>query len=474
MITKFIHKYLQQHPLLGKDDRLIVAVSGGKDSLALLYSLNQIREAFEFQLHVATLDHGLRGQTGAEDAEFVVRIAQEWDLPYTRGKVDVLTIAQAQKLSIETASRNARYDFLAEVAKNVGAKCVAVAHHADDQAETVLMHLLRGSGLQGLRGMQIESPMPNHPELRLIRPLLAVTRAQIEAYCGEHNLPAREDITNQDTHYFRNQLRLEILPYLAQLNPQISSSLNRLADSVQIDLDFIETAFDEKIRPLMQQIDGRIMLERMQFTELHPALQRRFIMEALTRLNPQSTYTHEQVVQAVKCAIDGQVGAIAQFPMGLHLRVDYQTIVIEHADMPKVFPDDECYLPKGMTLDLALPSTTQFEDVHGKYWQCVVSNSSENDHCTAQFSIPDSSNIKLRTRQSGDRFKPMGMDGRSKKLKDWMIDRKIPQHLRDHIPLIEINGQISAILIGNRMFIGEDYKVSKKLRRSICFSILLS
>lgn len=473
MITKLVQKYLQRHPLLGKNNTLIVAVSGGKDSLTLLHSLNQVKELFEFGLHVVTLDHGLRGEAGEEDAEFVVQTAKQWDLPCTRGKVNVHTIAHAQKLSIETAARNARYDFLAEVAHKVGAKCVAVAHHADDQAETVLMHLLRGSGLQGLRGMQFDTSMPNHPELCLIRPLLNVTRAQIDAYCEQHKLEVREDYTNQDVKFFRNQVRLEVLPYLGTINPQFNTALNRLAESVQVDLDFIEVMFDERVRPYIQQGEGRTMIDRAHFNELHSALQRRFVMLALTELNPQATYSNEQVIQAVERAMTGRVGTISQFPMGLRLRVDYQSVVIEKSGIPIPLPSNGCYLLKGTEIDLANPSTIQFLDAQGDSWQCVVTQSSENDNCIAQLSIPDSSKIKLRTRKAGDRFKPLGLAG-SKKLKDWMIDKKIPQHLRDNIPLLVVNGEISLILIGDQQFIGEDYKSSKKSMHNVCFLIQLS
>src|SRR5262249_43267249 len=148
-----------------------------------------------------------RGQAGAEDAKFVVEMANSWGVPVTMGQIDVAKLAQEQRTGIEAAARLARYQFLAKVAHEVSALRIAVAHHADDQAETVLMHLIRGSGIRGLSGMAWSAPVPDHPDLTLIRPSLAVTRAQIEAYCAENSLIPRQDATNTDISLLRNRLR---------------------------------------------------------------------------------------------------------------------------------------------------------------------------------------------------------------------------------------------------------------------------
>ncbi|MFN8447334.1 MAG: tRNA lysidine(34) synthetase TilS [Anaerolineae bacterium] len=209
--TSVLHT-LREHDLLPADALLIVGVSGGTDSLALLHILRRLG----VRLHVATLDHGLRGAAGAADARFVVETAEAWGLPVTAGRADVRVLAKAQRLSIEAAARAARYDFLSSVAHEAGTQRIAVAHNADDQVETVLLHLLRGSGVGGLAGMAYAAPLPGHPDLMLIRPLLDVPRAALDAYCREHGLQPRHDASNADARYRRNRLRLDLDPEAAR------------------------------------------------------------------------------------------------------------------------------------------------------------------------------------------------------------------------------------------------------------------
>ena len=177
VLTKNIQRIIRQHQLIVHAKPLVVAASGGADSLALCHLLYHAG----YDLHIATLDHGLRGDTGQVDADFMCWMARQWGVPCTMGQVDVPALARKQKTGIEATARKTRYDFLADVARQIGTSTIATAHHADDQAETVLMHILRGSGLQGLRGMAFRAPVPGHTDLTLVRPLLAVTRAEIEA-----------------------------------------------------------------------------------------------------------------------------------------------------------------------------------------------------------------------------------------------------------------------------------------------------
>ncbi len=225
-------------PFLPPSVPLLIGVSGGPDSLALLHVLKSIFSAD--QLVVAHLHHGWREEAGA-DAQFVTDTAVTWHIPCHIEKIDVAALAHAASLSLEEAGRKARYDFFARLAEETGAKVVAVGHHADDQAETVLMHLLRGSGLAGLRGMRPVSPLPGMPELKLIRPFLAASRAEIEQYCRENHLQPISDSTNQDTTFFRNRLRHELLPLLRTYNPQIDSHLQQMAAIIEADYDLLDT-----------------------------------------------------------------------------------------------------------------------------------------------------------------------------------------------------------------------------------------
>ena len=188
MISETVLAAIQQSGALSLTDSLIVAVSGGCDSVALLHILCAIQGRLGVRLHVASVDHGLRGARGQADVAFVRDLAAHLQLPFSAGRVDVPQLARDWGIGIEAAARRARYDFLARLADEQSSRCVAAGHHANDQAETILMHIIRGSGARGLSGMSTLSAMPYHPQIMLLRPLLALARDELEAYCAAHNL----------------------------------------------------------------------------------------------------------------------------------------------------------------------------------------------------------------------------------------------------------------------------------------------
>jgi tRNA(Ile)-lysidine synthase len=454
-LTDTLRRTLQQHGLVPLNGTLVVGVSGGADSLALLHILHSLRELLGCELHAATLDHGLRGEAGAADARFVVETCAAWGIAVTAGYTDVHAVAAENKLGIEAAARLARYDFLARVAQDTNAAYVAVAHHADDQAETVLMHLLRGSGLQGLGGMSVRAALPNHPDVTLIRPLLNVTRAQIEAYCQEHSLVTREDATNADVTYARNRLRHEILPHLETINPQVPRVLAQLGDIAAVDNDYLETRLQQTvIAPHVSIANGRVHIPRDVFAKLHPALQRRCVGWAAAQLRETDAdeVGYVNLVAAVDVALHGAQGARALLPGGLQLRVDYGVLVVERTDnrlatnIPLLSEDAE--------MAVLVPGDTPFSSgwtLTASLWPLETT--------LARLAIPEGSAVVLRTRREGDRFKPLGLAGHTRKVGRWMIDHKIPRMWRDRIPLLMVNGEIAAILTGEQWPIGETFAV---------------
>lgn len=425
-----LHKHIMPH------SRLVVGVSGGADSLALLHILHNLPPESAFALHVATLDHGLRGDAGAADMQFVVAICRAWGIPVTARRLN----PDALPGGTEAAARAARYDFLAEVAHQTGAQHVAVAHHAGDQAETVLMRLLRGSGLHGLGGMAPAAPLPGHPHLTLIRPLLHATRARIDAYCREHDLHPRHDHTNQQTHLLRNRVRLEVLPWLRQINPQVDDALVRLAASARLDQDYIRQQLDHATQGHITHEAQRITLNQTVFRGLHPALRHHFILWAAGQLGGQDM-TFEHVEQAAALAMRGTTGKQMPLPGGLRLRLSYDALVIEQQGAALPLPEMPL-LPPGTTIPVQVPGITPLP---GGRWQLHVS-----DTATAgafPLSIHEGQTMILRTRRPGDRFAPRGMDGHTQKLKDWFINHKVPQPLRDHIPLLALDGEIVALMV---------------------------
>jgi len=269
---------------MGEAVGVVLAVSGGADSMCLADAVLAVASRLALRPLIAHLDHGLRGEASAADAEFVRAFAAAHQAPFVLGHADVRALGREHKQSIEVAAREARYRFLARTAQDHGARLVSLAHHADDQAETVLLRLIRGAGLKGLCGMRVHAPLPTAPHLIAVRPLLRISRADIEQYCRERQLQPRHDATNDQLHYARNRVRHELLPFLERYNPNIRATLVRLADTVASDLEIVEQATREAFERTAQPADAAIVVDRRAWRALSRGLQRATLREAVRRL----------------------------------------------------------------------------------------------------------------------------------------------------------------------------------------------
>jgi tRNA(Ile)-lysidine synthase len=438
---------------------VVAGVSGGPDSVALLHILHQLAESLRLRLLVAHLNHGARGDEASVDAEFVRSYATRLGWPCRIETIDVPALAEKQKLAFEEAARRARYAFLCRVAVEVGATHIAVGHHADDQAETVLMHLLRGAGPAGLRGMLPLTRMQDYQllpfngkpesELVLIRPLLEISRGEIEAYCREHALETRFDRSNLDTTYFRNRLRHEVLPYLAQLNPQISRRLCHLAEVVRADYQLLEELVDVACDATqVASYPDAIVYNLKQWREQPISIQRALIRCAAYQLRSQLRevdFVH--VEQAVEIARKGHTGAIAVLPAHLKLTVGYTTLTID-ADDALHLPAERPWLEPGEEIDITIPGITTLHDgwqLHtqvAKHWN--TTSIAENPNPLAAWIDGDAlGNMpRLRIRRLGDRFQPQGLKGAEIRLSEFLTNAKLPRPWRDYLPLLTAGERI--------------------------------
>lgn len=446
MTLKTVLRIIEHYKLLPTNQTLIIGVSGGTDSLALLHIVVQLRAELDMNIHIATLNHGIRGQDSESDVQFVKHIAEQWNISYTIGSVNAPQLAKNENIGIEDAARQLRYQFLADVAQQHDTTYVAVAHHADDQAETILMHIIRGSGLKGLRGMGFSVPMPKHSHITLIRPLLLVTRRELEQYCFENQLTPRHDATNDDIDYQRNFIRHEILPRLRQINPNVVASLSRLGSIARVENDFVTSQFETLVMPFVKQDRQRWIIKLDVFRALHDALKRRFLLEAFEQLNLSAVALEaDQVNRAVQW-VGGQarVGTGLDLGQGIRLRTGYEELYVEHKAYPIDYADYRL-IPKDTKIALSTPSHLILKEL-----QIIVSlDASLENELFLHIALPQDLSLGLRTRQKGERFRPQGMRGQSKKVKKWMIDCKIPRQLRDQIPLLTADDQIIAICVGN-------------------------
>lgn len=460
-------------PYLPPDVRLVVGVSGGPDSLALLYILKHLVGAS--RLVVAHLNHGLRPEADAEMG-FVAATAVAWGLPIVLQKISVTELTKTHGWSLEEAGRHARYQFLAEVAEEEGAQYVAVGHHADDQAETVLMHFIRGSGLAGLRGMATSSPLPGRPEMTLLRPLLTTPRLDIEAYCAAHQLQPLRDQSNDDTTFYRNKLRHELLPLLAAYNPQIKSHLQQLAAITTADYEVLESQFNLFWNSIfVEEGVGWLALTRGRWLELPLSYRRLALRRAILALRPSLTDIGFRPIELARELVErGVTGSQMDLPGDLTLSLEYQRILIfeENAVWPPVLaPQIPPQPANGAPLTLTIPGQLALgngwvltADLYGGDTAVIIQN---NNPWVVYADVGETAQLQVRGRFPGERWQPLGMHGRSTTVKESMIDRKIAQELRANWPIVANNDHL-IWLVGHHL--DERARVSPTTRRIVCLS----
>jgi tRNA(Ile)-lysidine synthase len=463
MLYSQVEYILQQIFPSGLTKPLIIGVSGGPDSSCLLDILNRLG----YPLIIAHLNHGLRVEADAE-ADLVGQVGKNLGIKVILGKEDVPAFAQQNKLSIEEAARVLRYRFLFTQAIQIGAQAVAVAHSADDQVETMMMHLLRGTGLSGLKGMSIVA-LPNSwsEDIALIRPLLSSWRQEIVQYCQDRDLHPIQDKSNQDTSYYRNRLRHELIPYLESYNPQVRKALWRTAQTLAADEEMLEEAVGKVWGECV--VDEGPGYAAFRYTVLvgqSKGMQRRLFRQGLNRVKPGlRDVDYETVERAVGFIANPARTAYISLSGGCYLLLEGDRLWL--AGWDAYLPGFEWpQLPGGAAISLDVPG--EIELPHG--WSLKAdlvcrsdlprSFSTNTDAFTAWLSFE---RLKLplliRARRPGDRFQPLGMLDRKVKLSDLMINAKLPRRARSAWPLVYSDETIVWVpghAISNAVRIDED------------------
>ena len=468
MFLSVIEKTAQVKCLLDPNRPILVGVSGGADSLALMDSLHRLG----YPMAVAHLDHALRPES-AEDAEFVRQKAAELGVPFVSTRTSVREVAEAEKLSLEEAARNVRYRFLFEQARLSNAQAVAVAHHADDQVETVLMHFLRGAALSGLSGMPYRRVMSIwDAEIPLVRPLLDVWREDIEAYLREVGWQPREDLSNADTTYFRNHLRHELIPQLVQVNPQFKDVVLRMANVLGEEdrflMELAESAWDSCH---LEAGDGRVILDLAGFVGLEKALQRRVLRRAVSLLRPDlRDIGFEAVERGLAFAADPSESRQMDLAARLNLVALEDRLVVKDwsAALPEDGqpllhePDFQAQLMPGESVTLAngwALSLTNREIDPDRDSEALQSLPPNEAWLDAEVAVLP---LTVRAKRAGEHWQPLGLAGHSQKLSDFFTNEKIPRHLRSRWPLVCTQWG-TAWVVGLRP--AEPFKVSATTRR---------
>lgn len=419
-----------EHSLFSPGDTVVVAVSGGADSVALLDILASL-SGLRLSLVVAHLNHALRGVESDEDERFVADFAASRGLAFACERVDVRALSLSKRLSLEDAGRRARYEFFDRVMERYGARAVALAHHADDQAETFLLRLLRGSGVTGL------SSMSPRRDGRFVRPLLALSRAEIEAYLHTRGLRFRVDSSNADTAFLRNRIRHELIPHLAQFNPEISRRLAVTADLLAADEEVLEAAAYEAMKRTVRErsAEGVVLDVRALLLEQRGVRYRLYRRAVAIVQGTTLGLSYKHVLQIDDLVRSSKPNVCIRVPGGVAVVRAYGRITFSVGIAEVGWEDDiivegpGCYsLPGGGVLVVGVaPPSADFVTLPPERARFDL------DRVPFPWVV--------RGVRPGDRIRPLGMAG-SKKVKDVFIDDKVPLERRRLIPLVFCNGEL--------------------------------
>ncbi|OOM82044.1 tRNA(Ile)-lysidine synthase [Clostridium puniceum] len=447
--------YIKDNKLIKSGDKILVALSGGPDSVCLLNILFELKEELNINIGAAHINHLLRGEDSFKDEEYVIKICDEMSIPCFVIRVDINNYSKEHKLSSELAGRQVRYDFFEEIIEKEDFNKIATAHNANDQAETILFRLMRGTGLEGLGG--IKACRDN----KMIRPILCLSRQEVEEYIQLKNLKPRIDKTNFEKIYNRNKIRLDILPYMKEnFNEDIIQTLNRMSLLLEKDNEFLEKLALKAYKKYCIEYDDYFIIKEEIFKQ-EESIINRVLRHAVTRYS-KSNYDFEMKhINEIFSLSQKNSGKLIDLPNGIYAENIYGDIYIKNKSNKYNGNNkkEEILFSKDNTnnkivsfdkfiIEFSIINNYQREDI------------SLNQGNLIQYFDFDkiNDNILIRKRINGDKIIPLGMSG-NKKLKDIFIDMKIPKEERDSVPILCIDEKI-AWIVGIRT--SEEYKVTNQ------------
>ncbi len=476
-LALLIYQKILEQKLILPGETIVCAVSGGADSIAMLHLLNELQDKLKIKLMVAHFDHQLRANS-ALDAQFVKKVAQKLSLPFVLESKNVKNFSKQNKLSIEEAARNLRYDFFERVALQWQANKVCVAHTKEDQAETILMRLLRGTGTGGLGGMREKRALG---QVTLIRPLLSVEKTDLKKYLKHTHILWREDASNKDLAFTRNRIRKVLIPLLKkEFNPSITEELCRLSEILKADESYFETQTNKLFQKMVVETEEGFRVSKNLFLKLELSLQRYLVRKIFNALMDGSTLSFENTERVLSLIQRSQLGRKIILPGGVQFLIEHDGIkaIKKKTSLKKIHT--LLKIPSQKTLSLPmLDVQISLEWVQKPFnfrkksqtlrKSLLFIDQGQSVTWTEYFSADKMDNeILIRSRKEMDRYHPMGLNG-FKKVKELLIDEKIPLSWRDRIPLFVSEGKI--FWVGGYR-ISEDFKVTENTKKVL--KIILS
>lgn len=423
-----VRRYIERSGLLQKGDKILIACSGGADSVVLTEVLRLLAPVFDWKIVVCHINHNIRGREAQEDALWVANFCRMRGLDCVVEEVNVPKFVSEKGYSTEEAARILRYQALNKVLTENGLSVIAVAHNMEDNAETVLMNVLRGTGLDGMTG--IKAKIGN-----IIRPFLEVRRVDIERFCRKNKISYRTDSTNKNKKYLRNKVRMELLPQLTRYNPEIVPALCRMSSLMEKDADFLGSLAKKTYRKIAMEKEDSVALSLIELKDMGEALVSRiFIIAMKTVLKdaPKVYIEYKHVEKLIALLKENKTGFYIELPGRLKVKKEYEEIVftLKNAGDKEKADFGEYLLP--------VPGRVTLPD--GTMVRASVFRGSKPPVRGSKIAVFPMSDVygplRIRTRIAGDVFAPLGMNGQKKKLKEFFIDTKIPHDIRDDIPLV--------------------------------------
>lgn len=461
-----------ENKLIESGDRVVVGVSGGPDSISLLHALMGLREKLKFDIFCVHINHMIRGLESDLDEEYVKEFCEKYEISISVYKFDIPQLAKEKKLSTEETARICRYEAFESERIKQNANKIAIAHNKNDQVETLLMRLMRGTSPSGLACMK-----PIRDNI-FIRPLLGISRNEIEDYCAKNNLNPRMDQSNSEPIFTRNKIRLELIPYLEQnYNENLTDSLYRLSKIAGEDKSYFAMVVENfitnhvKFSPISEQTAKAEPLEKInkaefsieEFNQEHPAIRKKILLRLAEEIYKAEDISYVNLESALKFLEEGKTSKKFEFPNGIIIEISYNKGIIKSKiskqNLEKENKDSE---KENAKVGYEAPRV-------GKLQETIIRPDKirdlKNDDYIKYFDydkiLKENLKLVLRNRRAGDFIKPLGMNG-TKTIKEIFIDEKIPRDEREEVMVVCLGSKVIWI-IGSK--INEDFKVTKDTKQ---------
>lgn len=447
MIVDRVRSTINKYNLLQKGDKIVLGLSGGPDSVCLLHVLKQLEEEYDISIYAAHLNHQIRGIEAQKDVMYISQLCDSLGIKFFVKSINVPEYCKKNGLSIEEGARKLRYEMFYEIKQKTKSNKIAIGHNLNDQAETILMRMMRGTGLQGLKGIEYKR------DETIIRPILDIERSSIESYCEEYNLNPRIDSTNLENIYTRNKIRLDLIPYMQEnFNTNVIESICRMGNNLKLDNDYIEEEGNKKFKEvskLNNNASVEIILDK--YIDLHKAIKSRIIRNSIKYILGDTNFVDQKHIEDVfDLENEDKINKKLVLPRGLFVYRNNDNILFTNEEITYEDFEFNYNVPKDGVIKIK--ETGVF--IETKTMSIERFKSMKADKSSKGFDLDKfKGGIVVRNRESGDKIK---LAGGSKKLKSLFIDLKIPREKRSKIPVLVDNEEV--VCVGDYK-ISENYKI---------------